>query len=51
VTVAPISSAQWKAPARRPANSVLENAALARAGCDVMPDWNDALARYLSMRP
>jgi dTDP-4-dehydrorhamnose reductase len=51
ISLGPISSAQWKAPARRPANSVLENAALAAAGCDAMPDWRDALARYLSMRP
>jgi dTDP-4-dehydrorhamnose reductase len=50
VGLEPISAAQWKATAKRPANSVLENAALAAAGCDVMPDWHDALARYLGKR-
>jgi dTDP-4-dehydrorhamnose reductase len=49
--VEPISSAQWKAKAKRPANSVLENAALTTHGCDVMPDWRDALARYMKRRP
>lgn len=51
VTVEPISSAAWKAPARRPANSVLENAALAAHGCNAMPEWRDALSRYLAGRP
>lgn len=45
-----ITAAEWNAPARRPANSVLENKALALAGIDVMPDWKDALSRYLAKR-
>jgi dTDP-4-dehydrorhamnose reductase len=41
---------EWNAPARRPGYSVLQNAALQHAGIDVMPDWRDALARYLSKK-
>ena len=46
----PIRAAEWKAPARRPRRSVLENRALGALGMDVMPDWRDALARYLKER-
>ena len=45
-----ISSKEWGAPAKRPANSVLENAALKAAGSNVFPEWRDALQRYLSKR-
>ena len=44
------SSAQLGAKARRPAYSVLENAALRRLGLDVLPDWRDGLADYLALR-
>jgi dTDP-4-dehydrorhamnose reductase len=44
-----ISAAEWKAPAKRPGYSVLENAALIEAGINTMPDWKDALERYLSL--
>jgi dTDP-4-dehydrorhamnose reductase len=50
VDLRPISSREWNAPAKRPANSVLNNDALTTHGCDVMPDWRDALARYLRQR-
>jgi dTDP-4-dehydrorhamnose reductase len=49
--VEPIRAAEWKSPARRPANSVLDNRALRSLGLDVMPDWRDALRRYLAARP
>ena len=48
--VEPIQARDWKSPTRRPANSVLENRALAELGLDVMPEWRDALARYLAAR-
>lgn len=48
--IEPIHARDWKSPTRRPANSVLENRALAELGLDVMPDWRDALARYLAAR-
>jgi dTDP-4-dehydrorhamnose reductase len=50
VTLKKTTSAEWKAPATRPAYSVLENAALERAGIDAMPHWKDALERYLKTR-
>lgn len=50
ITLEGIMSSEWGAPARRPANSVLENAALKAAGINVFADWKDALARYLSKR-
>jgi dTDP-4-dehydrorhamnose reductase len=43
-----ITSAEWGAPAKRPAYSVLENGALREAGLDRFPHWKDALARYLA---
>jgi dTDP-4-dehydrorhamnose reductase len=45
-----ITSAEWGAPAKRPANSVLENEALKAAGLNTFPDWRNALERYLSKR-
>jgi dTDP-4-dehydrorhamnose reductase len=45
-----ITSAQWGAPAKRPAYSVLENAALKAAGFNEFSDWRDALERYLLKR-
>jgi dTDP-4-dehydrorhamnose reductase len=44
------TAAEWKAVAKRPAYSVLENAALRKAGIDTMPHWRDALKRYLSKK-
>jgi dTDP-4-dehydrorhamnose reductase len=44
------TAAEWNAPARRPAYSVLENAALQQAGIDVMPHWKNSLERYLSKK-
>jgi dTDP-4-dehydrorhamnose reductase len=46
----PITAAEWNSPVRRPSYSVLENRALAALGIDVMPEWRDALSRYLSER-
>ena len=36
-------------PAPRPANSVLDNAAIRLAGLSLLPDWHDALERLLSV--
>jgi dTDP-4-dehydrorhamnose reductase len=44
---APITSAEFGAPAVRPPWSVLENAALQKAGIDHMRHWRAALADYL----
>ena len=48
--IEPIPAREWKSPTRRPANSVLENGALAALGIDAMPEWRDALARYVAAR-
>jgi dTDP-4-dehydrorhamnose reductase len=47
--VEPIATAELDPPrpAPRPANSVLENAALAAAGLPLLPDWHDALERLV----
>lgn len=50
VDVVPTTSSQWGAPAKRPRYSVLENAELARLGCNTMAPWNDALERYLAKK-
>jgi len=46
----PISSAQYGAAARRPAYSVLANAAYAAAGLPPLRPWREALAAYLGER-
>jgi dTDP-4-dehydrorhamnose reductase len=47
--VRPVSSAQMARPARRPAYSVLSATSLHRYGIE-MPEWEDALGRYLEER-
>lgn len=46
----PITAQEWNSPVRRPSYSVLENHALAALGIDRMPEWRDALSRYMSER-
>lgn len=46
----PITSAEFGAKAKRPPYSVLSTAKLERAGVSPMPDWKDALSRYLQAR-
>ena len=41
------TSADFPSKTQRPAYSVLDNAALRARGLDRMPDWRDALKRYL----
>ncbi len=49
--VEPISTAQLDPPrpAPRPANSVLDNAALRLGGLPLLPDWQDGLARLVEV--
>lgn len=47
-TIEPISAGEWKAPARRPAYSALENVKLRTLGIE-MPSWQDGISAYLKM--
>ena len=44
----PVTSAEYGlSKAARPANSRLDKSKLVRAGFTPLPDWKDAVARYL----
>lgn len=44
VRVVPVKSAEFPRPAKRPANSVLDNFLLGIQGLDIMPPWEESLA-------
>jgi len=48
--VQPVSSAEFRAKARRPPYSVLDNLALREAGFPELPPWQHALGEYLRER-
>jgi dTDP-4-dehydrorhamnose reductase len=48
-TVIPVTTAEFPRPARRPAHSVLSGRSLRGLGIS-LPDWQDALQRYLRQR-
>jgi dTDP-4-dehydrorhamnose reductase len=48
-TIEPISAAEWKTPARRPAFSALENAKLRALGIE-LPSWQAGIADYLRLK-
>lgn len=45
--VTPITTADYPSPARRPAYSVLDNAALRLQGLPLLPDWRESLGRLV----
>ena len=47
--IAPISSAEFPTPARRPANSILDAARLRELGVFAMPEWREALAEFVRL--
>ena len=49
VKVVPVSSAEYPAKAKRPSNSRLEKKKLSEHGFRRLPDWKDALSRYLEI--
>jgi len=50
VDLSPTDSNQYKRPARRPANSVLDPFPLAETIGYLLPPWQDALKRYLAQK-
>jgi len=48
IPVIPVTSEQYKSKAKRPKNSRLDKSKLRENGFDPLPDWKDALARFLS---
>lgn len=47
--VSPVSSAQYAAKAKRPANSRMSKEKLSQNGFERLPEWRDALRRYLAV--
>jgi dTDP-4-dehydrorhamnose reductase len=45
--MAPCSTAEYPTPARRPANSILENAALKQAGVNLFDNWETELEQFV----
>ena len=45
--ITPITTADYPTPARRPAYSVLDNAALRLQGLPLLPDWRESLGRLV----
>jgi len=46
--IAPCSTAEYPTPARRPANSILENTKLKKAGLNIFENWQLELERFVA---
>lgn len=49
VKVVPVTTAEYGARAKRPANSRMDNGKLTENGFEKLPVWQDALARYVAL--
>lgn len=49
VNVLPVTTAEYGAKAKRPANSRMDNNKLTENGFEKLPAWQDALARYVAL--
>ncbi|HDH34972.1 MAG TPA: dTDP-4-dehydrorhamnose reductase, partial [Nitrospirae bacterium] len=47
--IIPITSNEYKLPARRPSHSVLANAMLKQAGIKELRNWKEALRGYMGL--
>lgn len=47
VKVEPVTTEEFRRPAKRPKNSVLENFALKLEGLDIMPHWKESLEKFM----
>ncbi|MFZ5435628.1 MAG: dTDP-4-dehydrorhamnose reductase [Bacillota bacterium] len=47
VRVKPVTTEEFRRPAKRPKNSVLENFALNLEGLDIMPHWKESLEKFM----
>ena len=47
VEVSPVGSDAYPAKAKRPSNSRMDKSKLVENGFEPLPDWKDALKRYL----
>jgi dTDP-4-dehydrorhamnose reductase len=45
--IAPCTTAEYPTPARRPKNSILENAALKKQGLNIFEDWEATLEKFV----
>ncbi|MDO4804840.1 MAG: dTDP-4-dehydrorhamnose reductase [Lachnospiraceae bacterium] len=49
VTVSPVTSAEYGAAAKRPYNSRMDRSKIVQTGFEPLPDWRDALRRYVAV--
>jgi dTDP-4-dehydrorhamnose reductase len=49
ITLTTVTSQQFPRPAKRPANSVLDNYMLRLQGLDIMPNWKEALKKFMEI--
>ncbi len=49
MNVLPVTTAEYGAKAKRPANSRMDNNKLTENGFEKLPAWQDALARYVAL--
>ena len=50
VEVLPVGSDMYPAKAKRPSNSRMDKSKLKNQGFEPLPDWKDALSRYLQQK-
>ena len=49
VKVTPVTSEEYGAAAKRPYNSRMDRSKIVREGFEPLPEWRDALRRYVAI--